>query len=359
MQSNIKILYLYAEIMSYTEATLKELENKNVELHIVHWDKQKITPYKISNTFKSKFYKRSNYDASNIRNLIKSISPNLIVVSGWMDKGYLNAIHNINKADIPIVCAIDGQWNNTPKQILAKILGKLGYFKKYFSHAWVAGNYQYEFARNIGFEKKNIIYDLYSADVDKFHKVYQENLAEKYKSYPHKFLFLGRFEKTKNILLLLDAWKLCEPYRKDWELILIGNGSLKKNIENNKDIIIKDFKQSDELLEEFKKYGCAILPSRSEPWGVVLHEFAASGLPIICSNVCGAKTTFLIHGYNGYEFEYNSASSLSLQMKKIINLSNSNLQNMSYKSLNLSKRISPTTSAANLLSIVLKNDEKK
>jgi len=358
MQSNIKILYLYAEIMSYTEATLKELENKNVELHIVHWDKQKITPYKISNKLKSKFYNRSNYDADKIRNLIKSISPNLIVVSGWMDRGYLNAIQSINNKKIPIVCAIDGQWHNTPKQVLAKILGKLGYFKKYFSHAWVAGNYQYEFARNIGFEKKKIIYDLYSADIDKFHKVFQENLAVKSKFYPHRFLFLGRFEKTKNILLLLDAWKLCEPHRKDWELVLIGNGSLKKDIKNDKSIIVKNFKQSNELLKEFAKSGCAILPSRSEPWGVVLHEFAASGLPIICSDICGARTSFLIYGYNGYEFEYDSVSSLSQKMKKIINSSDADLRDMSYKSLNLSKRISPTTSATNLLSIALKNIEK-
>ena len=37
--------------------------------------------------------------------------------------------------------------------------------KKYFSHGWVAGIYQFEYDRKLGFEKDKIIFDLYSADI--------------------------------------------------------------------------------------------------------------------------------------------------------------------------------------------------
>lgn len=47
MQNNkIKILFLYAEIMSYNVALFKEyVKSYNAEVYVVHWDKQKKTPY--------------------------------------------------------------------------------------------------------------------------------------------------------------------------------------------------------------------------------------------------------------------------------------------------------------------------
>jgi len=38
--------------------------------------------------------------------------------------------------------------------------------------------------------------------------------------------------------------------------------------------------------------GCFILPSRYEPWALVIHEAACAGLPIICTNVCGTVDHF-------------------------------------------------------------------
>ena len=45
--------------------------------------------------------------------------------------------------------------------------------------------------------------------------------------------------------------------------------------------------------------GCLILPSRFEPWGVVVQEAAASGQAVICTSTCGAASRLVLDGYNG------------------------------------------------------------
>ena len=41
----MKILYLYAEVMGYTMATIRKLSERGNEVHVVHWDHKKLTPY--------------------------------------------------------------------------------------------------------------------------------------------------------------------------------------------------------------------------------------------------------------------------------------------------------------------------
>jgi glycosyltransferase involved in cell wall biosynthesis len=192
---------------------------------------------------------------------------------------------------------------------------------------------------------------LYSADLNLFHQAYQNNFEQKQARYPHRFLFVGRLESIKGLDILIESWTLLGDEKLDWELHLIGNGSLKTSLESTKGVMIKDFMQPDQLMEEVADAGCFILPSRGEPWGVVVHEFAAAGLPLILSEVVGSASTFLIPGMNGFSFKANDPQDLARRMTKIISLNDRQLLTMSEYSYRLSQRITPESSAANLLSI--------
>jgi len=52
----MKILYLYTEVMGYTLATINELRQTGAEIHLVHWDDKKLTPYKIPTSNKLFLY---------------------------------------------------------------------------------------------------------------------------------------------------------------------------------------------------------------------------------------------------------------------------------------------------------------
>ena len=71
--------------------------------------------------------------------------------------------------------------------------------------------------------------------------------------------------------------------------------------------------------------GVFILPSLKEPWGVVLNEFAASGVPLLGSNVIGASSAFLINGYNGYTFDAGDCESFAQRLLQFINMNDDEL----------------------------------
>ncbi len=347
-----KILYLYAEVMGYTMATIEYLASCNHEIHVIHWDHKKLTPYKIPTTKGVFFYNRSEFTDLQIKDLVSRIKPQVVVVSGWMDKGYLKAVKDLRPTGVPVVVALDGQWVGGLRQMILPILGKFGFFRKIFSHAWVAGVNQFEYARKIGFPKKNIVFDLYSADLKLFQNAYDLGLLQKQSKYPHRFLFVGRLEPIKGLDLLLEAWEIIGSRSKDWQILIIGDGSLKPILNNTRNVILKGFMQPSELMSEVREAGCFLLPSKGEPWGVVVHEFAAAGLPLIVSDVAGATSSFLINGFNGFAFEGMNVNALVDAMLKIINTSDEDLIQMAINSNLLSKRITPETSSANLLSIV-------
>lgn len=351
-RSGLKVLYLYAEVMGYTLATLRALADKGVELHVVHWDTRKLTPFEIGALPGASFYPRSEMPLRHIRDLVSRISFDVAVVSGWMDKDYLAIARGLRRRGVPVVCGFDDQWHGHAKQQAAALLGGLRFFHRYFSHAWVTGAPQYAYARRLGFSHREIIYDLLSADVPLFSSHYSESREAKKASYPHRFLYVGRFHEEKGVDLLASAWQEIGGRRREWGLNLVGGGPLMKVLEQLPSLDVTGFIQPELLPQRGTMAGCFVLPSRRDQWGVVLHEFAAAGLPIICSDVCGAASTFVVNKWNGYTFRSLDAGALAEKMLKIIETDDATLLEMGRRSHALAQKITPQSSAANLLSIV-------
>lgn len=347
----IRIVYLYAEIMSYNVAVFKEyVANHNAEVHIVHWDIQKKTPYVAPNIEGVFYYGKSQFSPDMLLKFVKDLHPDIVFTSGWMDKVYVQTCKKLRKQLIPIVAVTDTQFHNTIRQNIGKIYFKL-FYKKVFTYLWVAGPYQYEYAKKMGYKNSEIIFNFLSADLSIFNIIYKKAIDSKSVKYPHQFLFAGRFAQEKGLDLLLEAWNKIED-KKDWKLTLVGNGPLKKELSAQDNIILHDFVQPEHFQELVAQSGCFVLPSRMEPWALVLHEFSAAGMPIICSNACGAATTFVVSGYNGFTFQSGSVEGLKNRMQSIIEKSDEELKLFSNRSHKLGQRIDPETIAANSLSIL-------
>ncbi len=320
----IKILFLYAEIMSYTIALIKQYVNShNAEVHVVHWDTQKKTPYIAPTIDRVIYYGKSEFTLKTLSDFALQLQPDFVVTSGWMDKMYINVCIKLRKENIPVIAASDTQFYNNVRQNIGKYYFKL-FYKKAFSHIWVAGAYE-------------ILFNFLSADLEIFNPIYSKTIESKKVNYPHQFLYVGRFAHEKGLDLLINAFNNLET-KKDWKLCLVGNGPLKSNLPNQKDIEIHDFVQPEKLEEFIAQSGCFVLPSKMEPWALVLHEFSAAGMPIT--------------GYNGYIFESGNQKDLQHWMQKIINSSDENLILMSQKSHKIGQRLDPESNAANSLSVL-------
>ena len=345
---NKRILFLYAEVMGYTVALLRALSDLGFELHVVHWDKRKLTNYKLPQLPNITFYPRSSMTSDEIVRFATSLEPEITVVSGIQDKGYLRPAARLRRMGKIVVSGFDTKWIGGVKQSLARLIGKFGFFKLFFSHAWVPGPQQYEFVRRLGFRDQEILSDLYSADTSAY--AAQELLSrdEKTEKYPHQFLFVGRLEPEKGLNTLKEAWLKLGNHRGDWRLLVVGSGSLESSLGGVPAMTIQGFMQPSELVSVVASTGCFVLPSVSEPWGVVVHEFAAAGLPMVLSSEVGSARAFLIPGLNGYSFKSGDVDSLSHALLQVIRQSDATLSGFGEASSNLARRITPFTSAANL-----------
>lgn len=91
-----------------------------------------------------------------------------------------------------------------------------------------------------------------------------------------------------------------------WNLKIVGTGKLGSLVKDVPGIEHLGFIQPDDVPNIMQSARCFIIPSTWEPWGVVIHEAVASGLPIIASSACGATTMFVRDGVNGYVIPPNT-----------------------------------------------------
>ena len=87
-------------------------------------------------------------------------------------------------------------------------------------------------------------------------------------------MFIGRYFKVKNIESFAKTLDLINVERKsNYKLKIIGkfDGFYNKKLKSIKCVDILGFKNIDEIIQIAKTCHVFCLPSKFEPWGVVLH----------------------------------------------------------------------------------------
>jgi glycosyltransferase involved in cell wall biosynthesis len=127
------------------------------------------------------------------------------------------------------------------------------------------------------------------------------NLPERY------FLFVGRLVPEKGTFDLLSAYaKLNASVREKVGLVLVGNGESRSQLEQRSAgispgvIKFSGFAQREELASYYALAEALILPTHTDPWGLVVNEAMACGLPVILSSAAGCASDLLQEGETGF-----------------------------------------------------------
>lgn len=124
-------------------------------------------------------------------------------------------------------------------------------------------------------------------------------------------LYVGKLEKRRNILLLLEMINKLIVLNENYRLVLVGNGEKEyveeifAYIEQNHlgDYIIYQEKiQQKHLPYLYKNCNCFLLPTSYEIWGMVLMEAMHFGCPVI-TTYNGGSSTLIEDGLNGLILE--------------------------------------------------------
>jgi glycosyltransferase involved in cell wall biosynthesis len=169
------------------------------------------------------------------------------------------------------------------------------------------------------------------------------------------FLFAGRLVREKGVYELLSAYaKLDKAIREQVGLVLVGDGAERAQLESFASTILlgrvkfAGFAQRELLISYYALAEVLILPTYSDPWGLVVNEAMACGLPVIVSNVAGCAADLVRENWNGLLTPPKDESSLVAAMARIA--SQSELRNI--MSANSSRHISHFSPVAWSLGII-------
>jgi len=179
----------------------------------------------------------------------------------------------------------------------------------------------------------------------------REELCHQYKVPRNNFLFIGRFSAEKNLFNLIEAYQsIDEKKRSEWGLILLGDGPLREDIdqyiEEHKlsNIILPGFIQKQDIPKFMAISDVLVLPSISEPWGLVINEAMAAGIPCIVSNKCGCYPDLVKDGINGFSFDPYDVSELTAIMNDIV-YKRVDLRTLSQNALSIMTQYTPDNAA--------------
>ncbi len=341
MEKKHKIVFLYTELATYFLSCADELiKSGKAEVHLFRWPLNKEAPFDFKFHPEMKVYDRKQFKKNQLMQLMYDIQPDLIYCSGWLDHGYKKICRKYKKK-IPVIVGMDNQWDGSFKQRMASVLS--GFLvRKYFNKVWVPGKLQLKFAKKLGFSDSDILTGFYSADTPFFNAYYEKFKDTKKNHFPHRFIFVGRYLSFKGIYEMWNAFiELQKENPSDWELWCLGTGAeYDKKIEHEK-IKHFGFVQPDAIPDFIRDTGVFILPSTFEPWGVVVHEFAASGFPIITTDRVGAATQFVKENENGFIFKAGDKNKLKEALKKVILSTDVELNKMAKNSHLIAQENSP------------------
>lgn len=136
-------------------------------------------------------------------------------------------------------------------------------------------------------------------------------------------LSVGRIDRQKNQLRLIEAFMQLGADIKEYHLVLIGavtDYEYMSEIENSLQALsqvapgsytlIKGLPPLDPLLlSAYKAAACVVLPSIHEPFGLVVLEAWSAGVPIIASN-CGGLRDLLKSGINSLIIDPHDVTSI-------------------------------------------------
>lgn len=326
----MRVVFLYTELAGYIRYCFERLAASGAEVHVVTYPINPEAPFEFDHSSKASYYDRNELDVEGLKELVRNIDPQAIFCSGWIDEGYIATMQSV-PFDTNRVLISDNAFMGKLRD-RASLLRAKSKFKKLFDYAFVSGEPQKVYAEKMGFRKNEVFTGFYTADEGSFSELSTENQKGRF---PKRLVFVGRYVEFKGVFDLWNVFSEMNPT--NWELHCVGTGELWDQRMSHPSIFHHGFIQPSEMKEFMAKGGIFVLPSHKEPWGVVVHEFAAAGFPLILSDKVNSATAFLKEGRNGVLFKAKNKKDFQRVLSQIVNLPESTLREMAAESRELGK----------------------
>ena len=139
-------------------------------------------------------------------------------------------------------------------------------------------------------------------------------------------LFASKLQQRKHADHLLEAYSRFivdrTPEQRPY-LVVVGDGEQRAQLEayahhlNLEDVRFAGFRNQSELPRFFQLADVFVLPSRHEPWGLIVNEVMASGCPVIVSTDVGCHADLITDGVEGFVFPVGDITALTQALRRV------------------------------------------
>jgi glycosyltransferase involved in cell wall biosynthesis len=335
----LRIAILWERMSGYTHAEFAALAARGVDVRVMHRAVDGSAPFDqaaVTAGLRATAWE-GEPDARAVEALLDEHDPHAVLVCSWVRDAYRRAARRRKGRTLRVLC-MDNQWWATPKQRLGSVTAPL-LIRPAFDAAFVPGERSADFARRLGFPDERIIRGMNCCDYDSFARVAE---ARGDALPPPVFTYVGRLVAYKAIDVLVEGYRRYQALVPDpWPLRVAGTGPEAALLAGVPGVEQLGFVQAADLPALLAASGCLVLPSRFEPWAVVVHEAAAAGLPVVCTWVCGAAAHLVVDGYNGVIISPDDPDALAQGLARITRTPDEARRAMGAASRSLAAQLTP------------------
>jgi glycosyltransferase involved in cell wall biosynthesis len=135
------------------------------------------------------------------------------------------------------------------------------------------------------------------------------------------FIYVGRLWHGKGVAILLDAYRELVRDSLDVSLVLAGDGvdedELRRRASDLPRVTFAGFREGRELAAWYSASDVFVFPTLGDPFGLVVEEAMACGLPVISSRSAGEITFRIDHGRSGLLVPPADVEALAVAMRQL------------------------------------------
>jgi glycosyltransferase involved in cell wall biosynthesis len=238
---------------------------------------------------------------------LRGFRPDALGVGGWNQPAFVRALAYAKTHRVPILSWVestagDARGGSAPLELAKRTLVHA------YDGFFVPGQASRDYVLGFGVEPDRIAIAPNAVDASVFVGPREPGDGVV------RFLYVGRLDPEKGVDVLLRAFE-----RVPGELVLVGSGSAERELRAlaGDRVRFTGPLPRDEVAGWYRRADALVLPSRSEPWGMVLNEAATAGMPLVAADGVGAARELVEDGVNGFRVPVGDEGALAEALRRL------------------------------------------
>lgn len=249
------------------------------------------------------------------------LAPEFVAIQGWSDRAALTTAQWALQNDAGIVLFSESNSYDHPRRPVSEATKTR--ILNLCDAAFVGGRDHVDYLKQLGFDEARITLGYNAIDNRHFAP---SGTDARTPDRPPFFLLVCRLAPEKNIQSALRAYaryrQMAESPR--WDLLILGIGPLEEQLKSMAGELgvaetarFEGFRKYEDLPALYHAAGALLHVSTGEPWGLVVNEAMAAGLPVIVSTSCGCCCELVRNGENGFAVDPMQIDAIAEHMRDL------------------------------------------